>query len=298
MKTFDIKNILIPLDFSETSLLALDHAVFMARLYKAEITLLHVVETFMFTSAITFNDTGNDLTSIVNEKAQEKLTNIANEIHDKSGVKVHTRLETGRIYKSIIEASNSMKADVIIMGTHGVSGFREFVMGSNSFRVVTEAPCPVISVQANSKKLGFTSIILPIDNSLASRQKVSYAADMALKYNCHIHIVGLINENDDEFIRVLKLKISQVETYLKNHNVLFDTKFVKGDNLGDMTLKGASELNGDLIVMMTDQEADYEFRGILMGSYSQKIVNHSKIPVMSINPILNIPEVNMVQYGF
>jgi len=298
MKTFDIKNILIPLDFSETSLLALDHAVFMARLYKAEITLLHVVETFMFTSAITFNDTGNDLTSIINEKAQEKLSNIAKEIHDKSGVKIHTKLETGRIYKSIIEIANSSNADIIIMGTHGVSGFREFVIGSNAFRVVTEAPCPVISVQTNSKKIGFTSIILPIDNSLASRQKVSYVTHMALKYNCHIYIVGLVNENDDEFIRTLKLKISQIENYLKQHNVLFDTKYTHGDNLGDMTLKTAAELKGDLIVMMTDQEPDYEFRGILMGSYSQTIVNHSKIPVMSINPILNIPEVNMVQYGF
>lgn len=222
MKTFDIKNILIPLDFSETSLLALDHAVFMARLYKAEITLLHVVETFMFTSAITFTDTGNDLASIINEKAEEKLRNTANEILDKSGVKVNIKLVTGRIYKSIIEVANASKADVIIMGTHGVSGFREFVIGSNAFRVVTEAPCPVISVQTNSRKIGYTSIILPIDNSLASRQKVSYAADMALKYNCHIHIVGLVNENDDNFMRALNLKISQVETYLKEHKVLFD----------------------------------------------------------------------------
>ena len=159
MKTFDIKNILLPLDFSETSLLALEHAVFMARLYKAEITLLHVVETFMYTSAITFNDTGNDLTSIINEKALEKLNSIATEIHNQSGVKVNPKLETGRIYKIIIEVANSSKADVIIMGTHGVSGFREFVIGSNAYRVVTEAPCPVISVQTNSKKIGLTSII-------------------------------------------------------------------------------------------------------------------------------------------
>ena len=298
MKTFDVKNILLPIDFSETSLLALDHAVFMARLYKADITLLHVIETFMFTSAITFQDSDIDLTSIINEKAREKLTNLASEIHNNSGVKVNTKIETGRIYKVIIEVANTLNADIIIMGTHGVSGFREFVIGSNVFRVVTEAPCPVMSIQTHSTKVGLTSIILPVDNSLASRQKVSYAADMAVKYNCHLHIVGLINENDEPFIRSLKLKVSQVESYLKQHNVMFDTRFINGDHLGDMTLKIATELKGDLIVMMTDQEPDYEFRGILMGSFSQMIVNHSKIPVMSINPLLNIAEVNMVQYGF
>ena len=88
METVNIKNILIPLDFSETSLLALEHATFMARFYKADITLLHVIESAIFTSAITFHDTGNDLSSVIMEKANEKLIEFANKIQDAEGIKI------------------------------------------------------------------------------------------------------------------------------------------------------------------------------------------------------------------
>ncbi|MEI6817074.1 MAG: universal stress protein [Bacteroidota bacterium] len=298
MKSLNIQNILIPIDFSETSLLALEHAVFMAKIYKAEITLLHVIETMIYTSAITFPDAGHDLASVIETKAKEKLNEFATNLQEKEGIKINCLVETGRIYKSIVEIAETIKADMIIMGTHGVSGFREFVVGSNAFRVITESPCPTISVQTHITQVGFHSVVLPIDDSLASRQKVSYAADIALKYNAKIHIAGLITEEDDQFAKPFKMKITQIEEYLAQHNVKFDTKYLHGTDLAGMSLDYASELKADLIVIMTDQEPDYEFSRIMMGPYSQHIVNHSKIPVMSINSTLNIIEVNAVQTGF
>ncbi len=298
MNSINIKSILIPLDFSETSLLALEHAVFMAKFYKAEVTLLHIIESLIFTSAITFNDTGSDLSSVIEQKAKEKLNQFADELSAKEGIKINTRVVEGRIYKSIVETASTLNSDIIIMGTHGVSGFREFMVGSNAFRVVTEAPCPVLSVQTHNKNVGFADIVLPIDDSLSSRQKVSHAADLALKYNAKIHICGLMTEEDEEFTKNFKLKIAQVESYFKHHNVNYDTAYVHGHDIAGMALKFANDINGDLIIIMTEQEPDYEFSGFRLGPYSQHVVNHSKIPVLSINSKLNTVEVNAVQFGF
>jgi nucleotide-binding universal stress UspA family protein len=283
MKNFNIQRVLIPVDFSDTSLLALEHAVFMARLYKAEITLLHVIESISFTSAISHSAT--DFEASIERSVTEKLTELASRINRESGVKVIGRTEVGRIYKGIVTVAEEIKADVIVMGTHGVTGVKEFLVGSNAYRVVSEAPCPVISVQSHSSRLGFHDIILPIDDSLHSRQKVSFAQNIASHYGAVVHILGIMSAADEDFEKKFKLKISQVEGYLKKHNIANTVKLVHGGNLGALTLKYAGDVEADLVVIMTEQEEGPS--NLLLGPYAQQIVNHSKLPVMSIRPETN-----------
>ena len=62
-------------------------------------------------------------------------------------VNSHPVVKTGNIFETINEVSHEYKAELVVMGTHGVSGFREFIAGSNAFRVVSDSLCPVLSVQ-------------------------------------------------------------------------------------------------------------------------------------------------------
>ncbi len=284
MEKFEIRKILIPYDFSETAALALEHGVFMAKLNRAEIILLHIIETVTFTSAIAHAFTSkNDFESKVEESAIEKLQEIAADIHHKSGIKVHVKAEVGRIYKKIVEVATEDNIDLVLMGTHGVSGFQEFFMGSNAFRVVSDAPCPVITVQTHAKKIGFKDIVLPIDDSFPSRQKVRFCVEIADKFNAVVHIVGLMTSKDDEdFERKFKIKIEQVEEYLDKHEVNHTTKLIHTTDLADATMKHSQELDADLIVIMTEQEPNIS--GLFLGTYAQQIVNHSKIPVLSVRP--------------
>src|SRR5258706_12935216 len=177
---FQIKDILIPYDFSETAALALEHAVFMAKLCKAQISLLHVIETYSFTSAIShaFSKSQSEFESKIEESTKIKLQEIADAIHKKSAIPVKFTTEVGSIYKQIVKVAHDIHANIIIMGTHGASGFQEFLMGSNAFRVVTSSPCPVITVQSHAKKIGFKDIVVPVDDSSVSRQKVVYAVEL------------------------------------------------------------------------------------------------------------------------
>jgi nucleotide-binding universal stress UspA family protein len=282
METFSVKRILIPVDFSETALLALDHATFMAKLFKAEIILIHVVEKFSFKIDIRKkNDDAAD-----DREIRARLSELADGVKHQTGGTVQILMKAGKIAKKIVEAANETQADIIILGTHGVSGFEEFFMGSNAFRVVTEAQCPVMSVQVHSTKVGFNHIVLPIDNSAASRQKVRYAVELAKHYNSTIHIAGIITLDYKDIRKKFMAKLKQVEDYISKHGISHTTEILKGENIATLTLKHAEKLNADLIVIMTEQED--ELTGLLMGTFAQQVVNHSKIPVMTVKPSLKL----------
>lgn len=281
-KKFEIRKILIPYDFSETADLALEHAKFMAKLHKADIHLLHVIESYSFTSAIShaFGKAQSEFEEKIESSANERLQQLADTLHHDSGMSVTYTAEVGKIYKKIVSMAEEIDASLIIMGTHGVSGFQDLLVGSNTYRVVMASPCPVISVQTHSTKVGFKNIILPIDNSPASRQKVKHAVELAKHYNSVVHVVGLMTMSDPELQRKFEVKVHQVQHYLEEHEVAHASKVFKTDNTASTTLEYAGQINGDLIITMTDQVGS----SLFMGNAAQQIINQSKIPVMSIRP--------------
>jgi nucleotide-binding universal stress UspA family protein len=178
------------------------------------------------------------------------------------------------------------------MGTHGVSGFQDFLVGSNTYRVVMGSPCPVISVQVHAKKIGFKDIVLPIDNSQSSRQKVKFAVEIARHYNSIVHVAGMMTMSDIDMQRRFEVKIHQVQSYLEEHEIAHTAKVFKTDNASSTTLTYANQVNADLLIIMTDQEGS----GLFMGNYAQQTINQSKIPVMSIRPDEGDPDKISVGY--
>jgi nucleotide-binding universal stress UspA family protein len=282
--TFTIQKILIPIDFSETSMLAIEHAAFTAQLFKAELVLLHVMEKFWERFNIITPEVKIDEPTDFANSVEKKLEEIADDIRHKYGV-ISTCLTTsGNIFKEIMSATEENGADMIVMGTHGSSGVAEFFVGSNTYKVVTQAKCPVLSVQAHSTKLGFNDILLPIDDSSHSRQKVNHAIALAKRFASRLHILGLADaDNDDLDMAKFEIKLIQISEYAETAGISSIRKIVKANNQAKDTLAYASQNNVDLIAIMTDQEEN--ITGRLLGTYAQQVVNHSKIPVLSIQPV-------------
>jgi nucleotide-binding universal stress UspA family protein len=273
MKSFDIKKILIPIDLSENSLLALEHGTFMAKLFKADVTLAHVVVP---SGVFGMKD------HPIDPEVEKRLHELAEEIRIKNGCKVEVNIKHGKISKKVVEAAKETHTDIIILGTHGVSGFEEFFMGSNAFRVITESPCPVLSMQEHAQKMGFANILCPIDNSSPSRQKLRFAAELAKHYNSQITMLGILSVEEDELIAKFNKMFDQMEEYLTKRDIKFKSELVYGDDIAATTMRYAEKNHVDLISIMTEQEDN--FGGIFLGPYAQQIVNHSKIPVLSIKP--------------
>ena len=279
MKAFNIKTILIPTDFSETSFLAVEHAAFMAKMFKADIVLLHVFEKNWEKFNIVEPNLSIEVPSDLSDKIEKRLDDLTVSIRREYGVKATSICTDGNIFHEIVKGSQESKADLIVMGTHGVSGFEEFFVGSNTYKVVTQSVCPVLSVQTHAKKIGFNNIILPIDHSFHSREKAGHAVALAKKYGSKIHILGLYNAVEDE-VKKLEIKLDQVQSYIENQGVSFSRKTIEGENQAAMTFDAAKAMDADLIMIMTDQDSN----GFFIGPYAQQIVNHSRIPVLSIRP--------------
>lgn len=284
MRNLAIKRILIPTDFSETANLALEHAVKMARLLDSEITLLHVVSSFAFRvnlPEMEFDETQEaKLAGVI----ESKLNKIADEISQKEGVKVSTLITSGRVREEVVRVAEEIYADIIILGTHGVSGLREFFMGSNAFRIVSDASCPVLCIQESGHPVGFKNIVVPIDDSFYSREKLGLSIKLARLYKATIHICGLRSHdhNDEEINAKFRMKMKQVDDFLHEQDVEFTLTTLYCENIANATMEYAAEMKADLIIIMNEQEVNST--GFFMGPYAQQVVNHSKIPVISIRP--------------
>jgi nucleotide-binding universal stress UspA family protein len=278
----NLRKILVPIDFSETGMLALEHASFMARLAKADLLLLHVLPVQEYHFEIPEPVMRIDNHDEVNQIVEQKLNETIDRVRMNYGCVAKSLSSRGKVAHEIMEIANEQKVDLIVMGTHGASGFEEFFLGSNAHKVVTVAPCPVITVQTHSKKLGFSNIVLPIDRTLHSREKVEIAVTMANLFAAKIHIVGLLEELDSHEEDKLNIVLDQVQKAIEKHELPFTRKIVKGSNLASEALKYGAGVNADLIVIMTEHES--AMNGIFLGNRAKQIVNHSKIPVMSIKP--------------
>ncbi|MFT4682023.1 MAG: nucleotide-binding universal stress UspA family protein, partial [Flavobacteriales bacterium] len=198
------------------------------------------------------------------------------------GIETDVVFGTGRIYDQIVNVAQDVDADLIMMGTHGISGVAEFFAGSNAFKVVTQSPCPVMTIQEARDSAGYKNIVLPMDSTNESRQKVVQAIALAKKYGSTLHIANLISDDDPQVRHVFGIKEKQITDVLDAEEIPYSVTTLVGDNLATMTMNHAESKKADLIIMMTEQE--YNMTGFLMGQFAQQIVNHSKIPVMSVSP--------------
>ena len=276
---FKINRIAVPTDFSDTANVAIDHAVDIAKRFNAELFLLHVLETGAY-QGIFAPSKKTEYDEL--ESAQQKLQEEAHLLERNTGLNVSQEVVSGRIYEEIVNATTERKTDLIVMGTHGVSGWAEFFVGSNAFKVVTQSPCPVLSIQGNSSKADCENIILPIDQTPETRQKVRFAAAMAKKFGSPINIASLISDDDSNVRFEFEKKVAQIVEYLDREEIPHTETILTGSNLATMTMNFAESKHGNLIVMMTEQESN--LTGFLMGPFAQQVVNHSKIPVLSISP--------------
>jgi nucleotide-binding universal stress UspA family protein len=277
--SLDINRILFPTDFSETAEKAQNLALSIAQKTNAKLTILHVFESSSYKAMSLDKAEGKDVTmDMVQEWLQEKADGLSNN----HNVLIDVVLGTGRAYDQIVSVSQDIEADLIVMGTHGVSGFAEFFAGSNAFRVVTQSPCPVLTMQETRNDIGFKNIVMPIDSTSETRQKVPVAAYLAELFGATIHIASLITDDSPEVHHKFSIISKQIAEYLEEREIAYTENTLTGDNLASMTMNHAESKNADLIIMMTEQESN--LTGFLVGPYAQQIVNHSKIPVLSISP--------------
>jgi nucleotide-binding universal stress UspA family protein len=274
--------ILVPVDFSDISMHALNHAVNVAKHFNNRLALLHIVEEALLSSILSLgkNDQKEDL---AREAVEARLNKISTDIKSKHGIESSVHVKFGRIYKTVAETATELGCDSIIMGSNGASGLDQ-IIGSNASRVISYAKVPVVVVKSEQTSNTYKQIVFPLDLTIESRQKVKWAVHLGKSYQATIHI--LTYKTGDEFLNnKMTGALKQIESILQDNKVNFTRKVLDSDDaFADKTLAYAEELKADLVMVMTQQE-DKDFNEYIIGTYAQQMVNKSeRIPILCVNP--------------
>jgi nucleotide-binding universal stress UspA family protein len=278
------KNILVPIDFNQKSLIALEQATNLAKLLNYDIMLLYVHEETGIFSKIFSDSQGEDKAL---DTIQLKLDEIASKFNTSSGIAIKTMIAKGKVSSKVVEIAEMVDSQLIIMGTNSEAEDKKSI-GANTHKVVRWAKCPVITINGTHHYRGCRSILLPLDLSIETRQKVNKAIEMAKHFNATIKVVSALwSKGNQEVIQRLNVQINQVHNYITERNIKCQAEIIESTDgaktMVPIFLNYAKEQGDiDLIMIMTQQEVG--FIDYFMDSNAQEMIRNSDIPVMSIAP--------------
>lgn len=278
-----MNHIIVPIDFSEQSKIALQQSYNLARLTGSAITLLHVIDEDMFSSMINLFSDKEKQIELLMTGVKVKMEEVAAEVKQKSGLEVEIRIERGKIYEQVVKVAEELNASFIIMGTNGPTTLRKKFIGSNAVRVINEAHCPVITIKGKEHRSGCDVIVLPLDLTKETKEKVGKCIEIARFFNSQVKVVSVIETEDEFLINKLTRQLEQVVDFMKTENINCTGELIHHKNISDTVIDYCKKVKADLLIIMTQQEL--EFNDFFIGTKSQYVINHSDIPVCSIRPI-------------
>ena len=140
-----IKRILAPVDFSDSAAVAVEYAVDLARMHKAELLLVHIIEPLNY-AAPRFYPEPTALLEEQRKQAAKQLSEFETTIR-KRYRKCRSEIHFGVVYEMIVQLAASLGADLIVIATHGRTGLAHVLMGSVAEKVVRSAGCPVLTIR-------------------------------------------------------------------------------------------------------------------------------------------------------
>ena len=270
-----MRRILVPTDFSSQAENALKVAVQMAKKYNSEIYLFHTVE--LPSHLATTANSGELPESIYFIKLTEKrFADIMDRPYLKD-VEINQTIGHGEIYDDILNAVNEKSINLIVMGSHGASGFKEMFIGSNTEKVVRTSEIPVLVIKNEHEKFEIKDFVFATDFSEECRTPFSKAQKFAETLGAKMHLLYVNTP-------------SGFKTSTEAHKIMND--FIKGMGAENYTLNVYNETSVEKGVLNFTKENKYQLIGMsthgrkglshfFNGSISEDLVNHANMPVIT-----------------
>lgn len=295
---FKIERVLVPLDFSSTSMEALDYAISLAKQFRAAIHLVHVhppdeaasapgAAHLLFQSAEAIERLNEELTGIHRKRVEPFCPE-------------NCHVRAGRAYQEIISLAREIAADLIVLSTRGHSGLKHLLLGSTAERVVRGAPCPVLVArkrkqksEETSKAFAIRTILVPTDFSTCSLAGTEYAAFLARTLGASLRLFHVIYPYtnyvfiDRAGVRVSGLVEAVEETARQEMDALKQMDFLRGVSVQTEVRPGyaveeicaaAVQTKVDLIVTSTHGRTG--FKRAMIGSVAEHVVRYAECSVL------------------
>ena len=268
-----MKTIIVPIDLSDESLNGLNLALMLATKTGANIQMVHVIG----------KNTGDYYEQMEKEKqlAQSKFEGILQKYKEKinSNFTLSYIIKEGKIFNEIADQADKFEDVLTVLSTHGTSGFEELFIGGNAYKITSHSRNPVITVRRSKIPSNIDNIVLPLDITFQTREKVPYTAELAKLFGSKIHLITIRLSKLKSIEKKLHQYAEQVSLYLDSHKISCSVEHLHGGNLTDLTLDYAQSIDADLISIMTEQEKSAS--NLLLGNFAHQMINKAFIPVLS-----------------
>ena len=278
MKT-QINSILIPTDFSVLSESAIKVGIAIAKRQNTQVTLLHAVDLlpYLLPTEVLLSSSKEVLS-----RKEEELKELSENIQKDTGVKADVKVLEGTPSDIICKLAYEENISLIVMGTHGVSGLREFFIGSEAFRVLKNATCPVLTIPGDWQKTDFEKVLFPIRLKPGTLDTYFYARPIVEKNNSELFLLGLYDQKKDMVEEEISMSINKVKQQLDNDKVVFKSEISQSKDFPAKIIEMAKQYEADLIILTAN--LDHDFKAYFIGPFVQQVVNHSRLPVLGIKP--------------
>ncbi|MBJ7881183.1 universal stress protein [Gelidibacter salicanalis] len=270
--------IIVPIDFSKYSEYALEAAAILAKQNNAEILVLHMLE--MSDGLFSGSDKGQKPKVLFFLKlAQQKFEEFLNKEY-LEGIKITPIVKHSKVFSEVSEVAKEHNADLIVMGSHGVSGFTEVFVGSNTEKVVRHSEIPVLVIKQKPNNLNFETVIFAsnfsenaVSSYIRATKMLQDSSKMQLLY---------VNVPGENFKSTAEME-QEVANFLKkadgNMNQLNTVNYVSDYTIEKGIINFSNLLGADLIMIPTHGRKGLAH--FFEGSISEDLVNHANLPVMT-----------------
>jgi len=272
-----MKNILVPTDFGEQAEKALQVAAQLAHKFHSEIYLLHMLELPMMLIDPMHGSNQNLPEALFFMKlAHQRFTKLKAAPY-LQGLKVHETVQFHRAFEGIMEISREKSCDLIVMGSHGASGYQEMFIGSNTEKVVRNSEIPVLVIKNEMPDFRIENFVFATDGTAPQKNLLSRAVAFAMAIEAPLHLLYINTPNDflstaDANHRLLNFseEYPQLETRIHIYN---DMSVEEG------ILNYARKQGADLLGIGTHGRKGLAH--FFNGSISEDLVNHANRPVVT-----------------
>ncbi|CAN1528183.1 UspA Universal stress protein UspA and related nucleotide-binding proteins [Flavobacteriaceae bacterium] len=271
-----MKRILVPTDFSKHAEYALRVAAQIAKKNNSEIYLLHMLE---------LPHQGNDAVSsgsaipqimFFKNMAINKLETLM-ESDFLEGINVSEIIQFEKAFDGIMEISKKNNVDLIVMGSHGASGYEEMFIGSNAEKVVRSSEVPVLVIKNETAEFKADKLVFASDFSDEIKKPFAKLVEFATIFNSHLDLVMINTPNSFKSTAVAEKIMTE---FLEGTNFTnYSTHIYNDVNVEKGILNYASSVDADLIGMCTHGRTG--FSHFFNGSISEDLVNHTVRPVIT-----------------
>lgn len=271
-----MKRILVPTDFSKYSEEALKVAAHIARKHNSEIILLHILE-FPHQSIDAIGG-GTSIPEIMLYK-NKAISNLELLMDSKylQGIEASEAIEFKKIHEGILDSCEKNNIDLVVMGSHGTSGFEELLVGSNAEKVVRLSKIPVLVVKNNAKEFKVQNFVFASDFSNEIQEPFKKVIEFAKIFDSHLSLVMICTPNSfkptKDAEKIMRNFIANFDIENYSSHLYNDTNIEKG------IINFAKSINADLIGLCT-----YGRTGLahfFNGSIGEELVNHASKPVIT-----------------